>query len=56
MLAIVNGSYIIARPRLLCRCILDLLDGHFGNDLRQEIANRIAEMQQTREREIRGDE
>jgi hypothetical protein len=54
--AIVSSSYVIARPRLLCRCMLDLLDGGLGIDIRQEIAVRIEEMQQNREREIKCDD
>ncbi len=51
---IVNGNYVIARPRLLCRCMLDLLEGRLGSDLRQEVARRTREMEEKREREKDG--
>lgn len=52
--AIVKGNYVIARPRLLCRCMVDLLEGRLGDDLRKELATRTEEMRKKREREIKG--
>jgi hypothetical protein len=52
--AIAEGNYVIARPRLLCRCMVELLEGGLGNDLRQELAVRTEEMRKEREREIKG--
>lgn len=52
--AIAEGNYVIARPRLLCRCMIELLEGTLGDDLRQELAVRTEEMRKDREREIKG--
>jgi len=52
--SIVKGSYVIARPRLLCRCMVDLLEGRLGEDLRKELATRTEEMRKKRESEIAG--
>jgi hypothetical protein len=52
--AVAKGNYVIARPRLLCRCMVELLEGHLGEDLRQELASRTEEMRKEREREIKG--
>jgi P-loop Domain of unknown function (DUF2791) len=52
--AVAKGNYVIARPRLLCRCMVELLEGHLGADLRQELASRTEEMRKEREREIKG--
>ena len=52
--AVAKGNYVIARPRLLCRCIVELLEGHLGDDLRGELASRTEEMRKEREREIKG--
>jgi hypothetical protein len=52
--AVANGNYVIARPRLLCRCIVELLEGRLGTDLREELATRTEEMRKEREREIMG--
>ena len=35
--AVAKGNYVIARPRLLCRCMVELLEGRLGADLRQEL-------------------
>jgi hypothetical protein len=51
---IVRGNYVIARPRLLCRCIMDLLDGQLGENVSQELAKRTKEMQEEREAQIKG--
>src|SRR6185295_11907805 len=45
--------YSIARPRLLCRCLLDILDGKFGADMPQEIAARNEQMTKERQTEMR---
>lgn len=52
--AVANGNYVIARPRLLCRCVVELLEGRLGDDLREELATRTEEMRKEREREIKG--
>ena len=52
--AVAKGNYVIARPRLLCRCMVELLEGRLGADLRQELATRTEEMRKEREREIKG--
>ena len=52
--AIAKNTYVIARPRLLCRCMVDLLEGTLGVDLSQEVAARTLEMQTAREREVKG--
>jgi hypothetical protein len=52
--AVAKGNYVIARPRLLCRCMVDLLEGRLGSDLRSELAVKTEEMRKEREREIKG--
>lgn len=52
--AVAKGNYVIARPRLLCRCMVDLLEGRLGTDLAQELATRTEEMRKARELEIKG--
>jgi hypothetical protein len=52
--AVAKGNYVIARPRLLCRCMVELLEGRLGTDLRAELASRTEEMRKEREREIKG--
>jgi hypothetical protein len=52
--AVAKGNYIIARPRLLCRSMVELLEGRLGADLREELATRTEEMRKEREREIKG--
>lgn len=52
--AVAKGNYVIARPRLLCRCMVELLEGRLGTDLRSELATRTEEMHKDREREIKG--
>jgi P-loop Domain of unknown function (DUF2791) len=53
--AVAKGNYVIARPRLLCRCMVELLEGRLGADLRRELATRTEEMRKEREREIKGE-
>lgn len=53
--AITSRQYMIARPRLLCRCVLDILDGGFGDDVPQALASRIGQLQQQREHELKGE-
>lgn len=52
--AVAQGNYVIARPRLLCRCVVELLEGRLGENLREELATRTEEMRKEREREIKG--
>jgi hypothetical protein len=51
---IASGKYVMARPRLLCRCMTDLLNGHFAGDLSVAIASRAHELQDKREKELSG--
>lgn len=51
---IVRGSYVIARPRLLCRCVMDLLDGQLGENVAQELARRSKEIREERQAQIKG--
>lgn len=48
---IIKGGYVIARPRLLCRCMIDLLEGHLGESLQQEVAKRSKEIEEARVKE-----
>lgn len=52
--AVARGNYVIARPRLLCRCMIELLEGRLGADLRAELAERSEQMRKEREQEIKG--
>jgi len=54
IIAIVQGNYVIARPRLLCRSVVELLEGRLGDNLREALAMRTEEMRLEREREIKG--
>lgn len=49
------GSYVIARPRLMCRCVIDLLDGQIGENLKLAIAVRAQQIAQEREKKVRGE-
>jgi len=49
---IINGGYVIARPRLLCRCMIDLLNGCLGADLQKDLAKRSKEMEEARKKEV----
>lgn len=49
-----EGSYVIARPRLTCRCVIDLLDGRLRKNLPQEVALRAKRIATEREIKIRG--
>lgn len=51
---IASGKYVMARPRLLCRCVTDLLNGHFTSDLSGAVASRARELQDKREEELSG--
>lgn len=50
---IINGGYVIARPRLLCRCMIDLLEGTLGEDMQQEVARRSKEIEEARKKEAK---
>jgi BREX system ATP-binding protein BrxC/D len=52
---IVAGGYVMARPRLLCKCVTDLLNGTLGTDLSKEIALRVKVLQEEREKELSGE-
>jgi hypothetical protein len=54
--AITARRYVIARPRLLCRCVVDLVEAHLGDDLEYEIAVRNEQMVKERNKEVMGDE
>lgn len=47
--------YVIARPRLLCRCAVDLVEGVLGDDLADEVAARNEQMLKERRKEVTGD-
>jgi hypothetical protein len=49
---ITTGGYLMARPRLLCRCVTDLLNGHLTGDLANAIGARAKDLQETREKEL----
>ena len=51
---IATGKYLMARPRLLCRCVTDLLNGQLGGDVAVAIAARARELQERREKELAG--
>jgi hypothetical protein len=53
---ITTKRYVIARPRLLCRCVVDLVEGTLGDDLEGEVAARNEQMVKERKKEVRGDE
>jgi hypothetical protein len=44
----------MARPRLLCRCITDLLNGQLSGDLATAVAARARQLQESREKELSG--
>jgi hypothetical protein len=48
--------YVIARPRLLCRCVVDLVEGVLGENLADEIAARNEQMVKDRRKEVKGNE
>lgn len=49
---ITTGGYLMARPRLLCRCVTDLLNGQLTGDLANAIGARAKDLQDTREKEL----
>jgi hypothetical protein len=51
---VMTKKYVIARPRLFCRCLIDILDGTLNSDIAHGIAIRTEEMQAEREKEIKG--
>jgi P-loop Domain of unknown function (DUF2791) len=51
---VISGRYMMARPRLLCRCVTDLLNGQLTGELPVEVAARARQLQESREREISG--
>jgi len=53
--AVVSTSYVIARPRLLCRMVIDLLEGKLGSDLKGEMAQLSEKIESHREKEVRGE-
>jgi hypothetical protein len=53
---ITTKRYVIARPRLLCRCVVDLVEGVLGDDLEYEVAARSEQMVKERRKEVKGDE
>ncbi|MFL5352684.1 BREX system ATP-binding domain-containing protein [Archangium sp.] len=52
--AVTSRRYVIARPRLLCRCVVEMLEGSLGQDLSQELAARNEEMLRNRQKEVLG--
>jgi hypothetical protein len=51
---IIAGGYVMARPRLLCKCVTALVNGTLGSDLPKEIALQVKILQEERERELSG--
>ncbi len=51
---VISGKYMMARPRLLCRCVTDLLNGQLTGDLSIAVASRARQLQEIRERELLG--
>lgn len=51
---VITGKYVMARPRLLCRCVTDLLNGQLTGDLPTAIAARARQLQDNREKELSG--
>jgi hypothetical protein len=51
---VITGKYLMARPRLLCRCVTDLLNGQLVGDLPVAVAARARQLQESRERELSG--
>ncbi len=51
---VITGKYLMARPRLLCRCITDLLNGQLSGDLGTAVAARARQLQESREKELAG--
>jgi hypothetical protein len=54
--AILAKRYVIARPRLLCRCLVDLLDGKLGDDISKDVSMVARELELQHERELQGAE
>jgi len=51
---VISGKYMMARPRLLCRCVTDLLNGQLTGELPVEVGVRARQLQEIRERELSG--
>jgi hypothetical protein len=51
---VATGKYLMARPRLLCRCVTDLLNGQLGGDVAVAIAARAMELQERHDQELAG--
>ena len=49
-----SRRYVIAKPRLLCRCTVDLLDGNFGPQVSQVVATTSKKLEDERAKQIRG--
>jgi hypothetical protein len=53
--AVNSRRYVIAKPRLLCRCTIDLLDGKFGPEISHGVALTSKRLQEEREKQIKGE-
>lgn len=51
---VARGDYMIARPRLFCRLIVDMLDGALGADISTAAALRATEIKRARDQEVVG--
>lgn len=51
---VITGNYLMARPRLLCRCVTDLLNGSLFEDLSAAVGRRAREMQEIHEKALTG--
>jgi hypothetical protein len=52
--AILSRKYVIARPRLLCRCVMDLLDGKLSDNVSYDVSLAARELEVQREEELQG--
>lgn len=50
--AIIKGGYVIARPRLFCRCMIDLLEGNLGVDLQKDLPKISKQIEDERKKEV----
>ena len=54
--AIATKHFVVARPRLLCRSVVDLLDGQLGIDVHQSIAAISEDLDRRRAKEMEPEE
>ena len=49
--AVIKGGYVIARPRLFCRCMIDLLEGRLGEDFQKDLSKISKQIEEERKKE-----